>query len=196
MKRIIAVLIGITLLGTPSLQARQYNDGPKNDFSISYGYFTIPQFAVVLGGVFGAAFSLGYATPSEITSSGSVKIEYLHKTNYWLWLGAGLSGEMDSLKMVSKDSDGNVLSTMTNNIITGNLVGTAKANWLRRPKFAMYTKVSAGIFSTFGDDDNQISPSIQLSLLGLEGGGENFRGFIEFGAGMQGLVNGGLRFLF
>ena len=196
MKRIIAILIGITLLGAPSLQARQYNDGPKNDFSISYGYFTLPQFAVVLGGVFGAAFSLGHAVPQEITSTGSIKIEYLHKTNYWLWLGAGLSGEMDSLVMASKDSDGNVLSQVTNNIITGNLVATAKANWLRRPKFAMYTKLSGGIFTTFGNDDNQISPSIQLSLLGLEGGGQNFRGFIEFGAGMQGIVSGGIKFLF
>ena len=196
MKRIIAIMIGIVLLGAPTLRAQQYNDGPRNDFSVSYGYFTIPQFAVVLGGVFGAAFSLGYAAPSEITSTGSVKVEYLHKTNYWLWLGAGVSGEKDSLVMVSKDSDGNETGKSSSDIITGNVVATAKANWLRRPKLAMYTKISGGIFTTFGDDDNKINPSIQISLIGLEGGGENFRGFIELGAGMQGLVNGGFKFLF
>ena len=147
MKKIIAVLIGMMLLSAPQMRAQQYNDGPKNDFSVSYGYFTIPQFAVVLGGVFGAAFTLGHAAPSDILSTGSVKLEYVRKTNYWLWLGGGVSGEMDSLIMESRDSDGNPTgSTTRSDINTVNVFATAKANWLRRPKLAMYTKLSAGVW--------------------------------------------------
>ena len=80
MKRIIAILLGISLLAAPSLRAQQYNEGPENDLNFSYGYFTISQFATVLGGVFGAAFTLGYASPSSIRSTGSLQLEYLHKT--------------------------------------------------------------------------------------------------------------------
>ena len=196
MKKIVAVLIGLALLGTPSLKAQQFNGGPRNDLSVSYGYFTIPQFAVVLGGVFGAAFSLGYATPEEILSTGSIQMEYLHRSNNWLWLGFNVSGEKDTLVMSTKDSDGNVTGKSNSDIITGNLCFTAKANWLRRQKMAMYTRLSAGVFTTFGEDDDSRAPSIQLSLLGLEAGGQNFRGFMELGVGMHGIVSGGFRYLF
>lgn len=195
MKKIISVLIGLTLLAAPSLRAQQYNGGPSNDLSLSYGYFTISQFAVVLGGVFGAAFTLGHAAPDDILSTGSIQLEYLHKTNNWLWIGGCFSGEKDILVMTSKDSDGNVTGKSNSDLITGNLCFTAKANWLRRQKMAMYTRLSAGIFTTFGEEAN-IAPSVQLSLLGLEAGGQNLRGFIELGAGMHGIVSGGLRYLF
>ena len=194
MKRIIATLIGLVLLGAPQLKAQQYNDGPVNDFNVSYGYFTAGQFITVLGGVFGAAFSLGYASPSEIYSTGSIQLEYLHKTNYWLWLGGGVSGEIDTLVMDSKDSDGNVTGTSKTDINTFNVFATAKANWLRREKMAMYTKLSAGILTTFKEDG--LAPSIQLSLVGIEFGGINNRGFVELGLGMHGILSGGFRHLF
>ena len=196
MKKIIAVLIGMALLGAPSLKAQQFNGGPRNDFNVSYGYFTLTQFATVLGGVFGAAFSLGHATPEDILSTGSIQLEYLHRTNSWLWIGGCVSGEKDTLVMSTQDSDGNVTGKSNSDIITGNLCFTAKANWLRRQKMAMYTRLSAGVFTTFGQDDNSLAPSIQLSLLGLEAGGQNFRGFMELGVGMHGILSGGFKYLF
>lgn len=196
MKKVIAVLIGLALLGTPSLRAQQFNGGPKNDLSASYGYITIPQFAITLGGVLGTAFSFGYANLEEILSTGSIQLEYLHRTNNWLWIGGCVSGEKDTLVMSTKDSDGNVTGKNNSDLITANLCFTAKANWLRRRKMAMYTRLSAGAFTTFGEDENKLSPSIQLSLLGLEAGGENFRGFIEVGAGMHGILSGGFKYLF
>ena len=33
------------------------NDKDRNEFSITYGQYTIPQFAYVMGGVLGAAFT-------------------------------------------------------------------------------------------------------------------------------------------
>ena len=197
MKKIIAVLIGMMLLAAPQMRAQQYNDGPKNDFSVSYGYFTIPQFAVVLGGVFGAAFTLGHAAPSDILSTGSVKLEYVRKTNYWLWLGGGISGEIDTLVMEGRDSDGNPTGNHTrSNINTLNAFATVKANWLRREKMAMYTRLSAGVLAAIGGDETSLAPSVQLSLVGCEFGGLTNRGFVELGVGMHGILSGGFRHLF
>jgi len=189
-------LIGLVLLGAPQMRAQQYNDGPKNDFNISYGYFTVTQFATVLGGVFGAAFSLGHAAPTDILSTGSLQLEYLHKTNNWLWLGGGVSGEIDTLVMEGRDSDGNPTGNPARtNINTLNAFATAKANWLRREKMAMYTRLSAGLFSAFGVETS-LAPSLQLGLLGCEFGSVTNRGFIELGIGMHGIISGGYRILF
>ena len=195
MKKIIAVFVGLTLLAAPSMRAQQYNGGPRNDFNVSYGYFTLSQFATVLGGVFGAAFSLGNATPQDILSTGSIQLEYLHRSNNWLWLGFNVSGEKDTLVMSSTNTEGGSSTTSSSDIITGNLCFTAKANWLRRQKMAMYTRLSAGVFTSFGDDTS-LAPSIQIGLLGLEAGGQNCRGFVEIGAGMHGILSGGFRYLF
>ena len=196
MKRIIAVLIGLVVLAAPQMRAQQYNDGPKNDFNVSYGYFTASQFATVLGGVLGAAFSLGHAAPDDIRSTGSIQLEYLRKTNNWLWLGGGLSGEKDILVMSGRDSDGNATGTPSRSDINSlNIFATAKANWLRREKLAMYTRLSAGVLTTFGDGSG-LAPSIQLSLVGIEFGSPSSRGFVEVGAGMHGIIAGGYRILF
>ena len=196
MKKIIAVLIGLVLLGAPQMRAQQYNDGPKNDFNISYGYFTVSQFAAVMGGVLGAAFTLGHAAPTDILSTGSLQLEYLHKTNNWLWLGGGVSGEIDTLVMQGKDSDGKPTGNTTrSNINTLNAFATAKANWLRREKMAMYTRLSAGVFTAIGEETS-LAPSVQLGLLGCEFGSVKNRGFIELGIGMHGIISGGYRILF
>ena len=197
MKKIIAVFIGIALLGAPQVRAQQYNGGPENDLNVSYGYFTVGQFATVLGGVFGAAFSLGYATPSKIRSTESIQLEYLHKTNSWLWLGGGVSGEKDILEMSGRDSDGNPTGTSSHSDINSlNVFAAAKANWLRREKLAMYSRLSAGLFTVFGDEKPSLAPSIQLGLVGFEAGSRNCRGFVEIGVGMHGILSGGLRHLF
>ena len=196
MKRIIAILLGISLLAAPTLRAQQYNEGPENDLNFSYGYFTVSQFATVLGGVFGAAFTLGYASPSSIRSTGSLQLEYLHKTNTWLWLGGGIQGEGNTLVMDSKDSEGNTTNSQSTDIITGSVFATAKANWLRREKLALYSRLSAGLFVSFDTDDTGLAPSIQISPIGFEAGGLQWRGFVELGVGMHGILVGGVRYLF
>ena len=136
-------MIGVMMLAAPQLRAQQFNDGPVNDINISYGYFTAGQFVAVFGGVLGAAFSLGHAAPTDIRSTGSIQLEYLHKTNYWLWLGGGVSGERDTLVMEGRDSDGNPTGNSTrSDINTMNVFATAKANWLRREDGALLAPLS------------------------------------------------------
>ncbi|MBP5795512.1 MAG: hypothetical protein J6W07_01570 [Bacteroidales bacterium] len=196
MKKIITVLIGLVMLGAPLVRAQQFNDGPVNDINISYGYFTAGQFITVFGGVLGAAFSLGHAAPTDIRSTGSIQVEYLRKTNYWLWLGGGVSGERDTLVMEGRDSDGNATGNPTKtDINTMNVFATAKANWLRREKLALYSRLSAGVFVGFGEDPS-LAPSVQLGLIGFEAGNLNSRGFLELGIGMHGVISCGFRHLF
>ena len=87
------------------------------------------------------------------------------------------------------------------------IIPTAKFDWLRKKNFGMYSKVGVGV--TFmhesqkddvanGTDfsDTTIAPNIQLSFLGLEGGSESIRGFVEAGFGEQGILLAGLRYKF
>ena len=90
-------------------------------------------------------------------------------------------------------------------------VPTAKFDWLRKKYFGMYSKVGLGVSFMFENqkddgsndgadfkevDKTSIIPNIQVSLLGLEGGSENFRGFVELGVGEQGIVLAGLKYKF
>lgn len=87
------------------------------------------------------------------------------------------------------------------------IIPTAKFDWLRNRNFGMYSKVGAGL--TFmhesqkddidnGTDfsDTDVIFNFQLSLLGIEAGAENFRGFVELGVGEQGIALAGLRYKF
>lgn len=80
-----------------------------------------------------------------------------------------------------------------------------KFDWYTNKYIGLYTKVGAGV--TFRSeeikfDDNSRYKDIsesevhfnwQLSLIGLEAGGRNLRGFVELGVGEQGMGQVGLR---
>ena len=74
----------------------------------------------------------------------------------------------------------------------------AKAFWFRKPHVAMYSKLAAGVTLLDDYDEEADSHSFdpywaaQVTLAGVQFGGERFRGFVEAGAGMQGLVLAGL----
>lgn len=78
----------------------------------------------------------------------------------------------------------------------------ARMFWFRKPHVAMYSKLAAGV--TLLDDYDEETDSrsydpffgAQVTLAGVQFGGERFRGFIEAGAGMQGLVLAGVSFSF
>lgn len=86
------------------------------------------------------------------------------------------------------------------------IIPTAKFDWLRKRNFGMYSKVGLGasfMFESQEDDikkdgstdvnDTTVIPNVQCSLLGIEGGSTQFRGFVELGFGEQGILLAGLR---
>ena len=87
------------------------------------------------------------------------------------------------------------------------IIPTAKFDWLRMKHFGLYSKAGVGIMimnesqkddKKDGADFNStdIIPNMQLTLLGVEAGTENWRGFVEGGVGEQGMLVAGLRYKF
>lgn len=87
------------------------------------------------------------------------------------------------------------------------IIPAAKFDWLRMKYFGLYSKVGVGItimHETQKDDksggvdysDTSVIPNFQASLLGVEGGSQTFRAFIEGGFGEQGILSAGLRYKF
>lgn len=100
-----------------------------------------------------------------------------------------------------------VTGKRTSNYFT--ILPAVKFNWLRKHKWGMYSKVGLGYtraeYKTTGKDsegtytkdssgDNFFN--FQASLVGIEAGNRNVRGFAELGFGEQGLIHGGIRFRF
>ena len=71
--------------------------------------------------------------------------------------------------------------------------------WLDKKRVALYSKAAIG--ATFdsgqyqGSHDDRWEVAFQASAFGVEVGGA-FRGFLELGYGMQGIVNFGIKYRF
>ncbi len=88
------------------------------------------------------------------------------------------------------------------------LMPSVKLNWLRKDRWGLYSKAAIGAFyARFADkdyDENKRKASKadvtsewgfnwQVSLIGIEAGGDRVRGFIELGLGEQGVALAGVR---
>lgn len=193
LKKLIAITIAAIMVAAPSVKAQQYNNVPVNDLHINYGYFTITQVAAVLGGVFATAFTGGAADFDKVTSTGNIMVGYEHRVNDWLWLGGELGGEKETLYM-SKNGSGPVDKT---DITSFCALATAKANWLRREHFAMYSKVRLGaMYLPTNESENSFAFSPHISPIAIEAGSQSVLGFLELGLGVQGVIIGGIRYRF
>lgn len=87
----------------------------------------------------------------------------------------------------------------TRNYIT--LMPAIKYYWVNNNHFGLYSKAAVGgmlmLLKEEGSDksynEGTLYFNFQISALGLEAGSQNFRGFVELGAGEQGIVLAGLR---
>ena len=84
------------------------------------------------------------------------------------------------------------------------MLPAAKFNWLRKKYFGMYSKVAAGVTFTSKKEDytkgstgnrseSKVNFNWQASVLGVEAGSPNVRGFVELGIGEQGVMVAGIR---
>ena len=74
-----------------------------------------------------------------------------------------------------------------------------KFAWLNRAHVGLYSKLAAGaglFFANGSDAKDNISFAFQATPIGVDFGGEQFRGFVEAGVGWQGIVSGGVRWMF
>lgn len=174
--------------------SRQVNERARNEISASYGAATIMQIAYGLGGVFGTVFTGGGVTVEKLRCSGAISVSYYRGLNKWLSVGVDLAGEHLSLTFKNKNT-GNLTE---NSAMVISPMLTAKGNWLRRNHFDIYSRISAGVSMLNNPIEKQFSTTFatQISPIGLEFGGINFRGFLEGGMGTQGIFIGGLKYRF
>ena len=195
MKKITALLLALVLV----IPAQAKDKDSKNEFSITYGQITIPQFAHVFGGVLGAAFTLGHFTFDNAHYFGAAGLEYVHYVNGWL--GFGVAGVCDYITAdaYNVDSEGNKTPNGKFNLGYASLMPVVKFAWLNREHVGLYSKLAVGAgysFASGGEVKDNISWAGQITPIGVDFGGQSFRGFVEAGVGMQGIVNAGVRWLF
>ena len=196
MKKLIALFLALTVV----FAGYAKNDKDRNEFTITYGQITVPQFAYVFGGVFGAVFSLGHFTFDNAHMVGAAGFEYVHYVNNWLGFGGMVLCDYMTADAYSVDSDGNKTPNGKFNLGFASAMPVVKFAWFNRPRVGLYSKLGVGAGFTFdnGSEDlrDNITWSGQITPIGIDFGGESFRGFVEVGVGMQGVVSGGIRWLF
>ena len=195
MRKLVTLLLCLSV----PFSALAKNDRDRNEFSITYGQFTVPQFAYVMGGVFGAAFSLGHFSFDNAHLIGGAGVEYVHYVNDWLGFGGALVCDYMTADAMSVDSDGNKTPNGKFNLGYASAMPVVKFAWFNRPRVGLYSKLAAGVGYSFANDDSvkdNIGFAFQATPIGVDFGGESFRGFVEAGVGMQGLVNLVVRWLF
>ena len=206
MRKALAVLLGLTVV----FGAYAKNDRDKNEFSITYGQATLPQFAYVFGGVLGAAFSLGHFSFENSRMLGAAGLEYVHYVNDWLGFGGAATCEYMTSDAYSVASDGTKTPNGKYNFGFASVMPVVKFAWLNRAHVGMYSKLAFGAGMAFNngnsggdsssDGGNKALENVtfagQVTPVGIDFGGETFRGFVEAGVGMQGVVNAGVRWQF
>ena len=195
MKKLIALFMCFVVVSS----AYAKNDKDRNEFSIVYGQATVPQFAYVMGEVFGAMFSLGHASFENPHMFGAAGVEYVHYTNDWFGFGGTVLCDYMTAKTVSVDKDGNKTPNGEFKLGCLSAMPLVKFAWLNRAHVGLYSKLAAGagyFFANGSDSKDNFSVAFQATPVGVDFGGEPFRGFLEVGVGWQGIVCGGVRWLF
>jgi hypothetical protein len=196
MKKTIALFLALTVV----FSGYAKNDKDKNEFTVTYGQVTVPQFAYVFGGVLGAAFTLGHFTFDNMHPFGAVGLEYVHYVNDWLGFGGLVLCDYMTADAYSVDGDGNKTPNGRYDLGFASAMPEVKFAWFNRPRVGLYSKIAVGAGLTFSNDSEDLRDNItwsgQITPIGVDFGGESFRGFVEAGVGMQGVVCAGVRWLF
>ena len=196
MKKLIALFMCFVVVSS----AFAKNDKDRNEFSIAYGQATIPQFAYVMGEVFGAMFSLGHASFENPHMFGAAGVEYVHYVNDWLGFGGTAMCDYMTATALSVASDGTKTPNGKFQLGVVSVMPVVKFAWLNRAHVGLYSKLAAGAGYTFTGDNADVKDNFmfafQATPIGVDFGGERFRGFVEAGIGTQGIANVGVRWLF
>ncbi|MBO4719383.1 MAG: hypothetical protein J5658_05865 [Prevotella sp.] len=190
MKKIILTMC-VALFGM-GVQAQEQ----KHEIGVFYGF----ESASNIFSIFTSAISAAAGDQSSFW--GPIGLEYYYHVSPVVGVGAvaAYAGCKAEDEKTHKDD-------LTETFVT--VMPSVKFNWLRKKNFGMYSALSAGaMFASVKCNDNAKAADsnakdetvtvfmFQATALGAEFGGEQFRGFIEAGAGEKGLLCAGLRYKF
>lgn len=200
--RKILLLAVAAMMATMSANAQTGYEDTKHEVAISLGAGSNSQIIDVFEEIGGAI--VGVSTDNE-DFFGPISVEYFYHVKPWLGVGGIFAyGQMKEDvylpgKRHGKDGENK------NNYLT--LMPAVKFDWVRKKYFGVYSKLAIGATlrheKTDYDsadnkdyDNNDIHVNWQVSLLGIEAGSPQLRGFVELGTGEQGIGLIGLRYKF
>lgn len=198
MKKILA-MVAVAMMTAMSVQAQSNGYDTKHEVAISFGIYSNSQIIDVFENVGGALVGARFENESF---TGPISAEYFYHVKNWLGVGGIFAyGQNEQDVYLLGDKDG----VSKNTYLT--LMPAVKFDWLRKKNFGMYSKLAFGATlrnekydsdSATGrdDSDSEVHVNWQASLLGIEAGGPTFRGFLELGAGEQGIFQVGMRYKF
>ena len=203
-KCLLAILAMSTMLCVPARAQEETNEvQTPHEISLSYGALPNSIWIDALTDIVPAMFGHKYENTSYV---GPIGLEYYYHTSQLVGVGA-----IAVFATNSEDGYYKEKSCCHRNRSYYTLMPAVKFNWLRKAKWGMYSKVGIGAtLSHFKDVDhsenethqgevgstNDVIFNFQASLLGVEVGGQQIRGFAELGIGEQGIILGGIRYKF
>lgn len=194
------VMVAAALMAVMSVNAQNGYDDTKHEVAIGFGALSNSQWIDVFEEI--GTMMVGVTYKDE-EFSGPFSAEYFYHVKNWLGVGGILAyGESKQDMYLSK----NKIGELSHGYLT--VMPAAKFDWLRKKNFGLYSKVAFGatmrsesidcenkenVNAKDNDGDSEIHVNWQLSALGVEVGAPRLRGFLEIGAGEQGIVLLGVR---
>ena len=199
-KSLLATLAICTLFYVPAVAQ---DEETRHEIGFSYGVVPNSIWIDILTDVVPAIFGEKYENDHYV---GPIGVEYYYHTSGLVGVGAVAVFATNNEEGYRNDalSSHRVKSYFT-------LMPSAKFDWLRRSNWGLYSKVALGATlsrysnQSYDDNsrltgekkvDNDVLFNFQASLIGIEAGNKDVRGFAELGIGEQGIALAGLRFKF
>lgn len=195
--RILSLMALVALMCVP---AKAQNDELRHEVAISYGVEPNSVWVDAMTDIIPAMF--GQRTDNK-KWFGSLGVEYFYHTSPLVGVGGIFTTNVASEDVYSKDE---LKSYRTKSYFS--LMPAVKLNWLRKDLWGLYSKAAAGVYcGRFADKGYDVNGkkvgksevetgwgfNWQASLIGIEAGSDNVRGFIELGVGEQGVALAGMR---
>ena len=194
------VMAVVALMTTMNVNAQ--SDDPLNEIGVSYG-LGVSLIGDGIGNGIGFALFESWSG-RKLTNDkqfGSLGVEYFrHLDNPRMAVGA-----IATYAQYGEDVEDNNQKVGERTRHYFSLMPAFKYYYVNGKNFGMYSKLAAGaMMSVFksedtkggSDSDSKLYFMYQVSALGIEFGSQNFRGFLEAGAGEQGIVLAGLKYKF
>ena len=197
MKKILVIAVAAMMA---TVCAKAQNEELKNEIGISYG-----AGVSLLGDAFGNSLlsgifdSMANRQWTNDKQFGTLAVEYFRHLNGdpKLAVGGIVTYAQFGEDVVNRDNPSQKYGDRMRRYIS--VMASVKYSWIDKNYWALYSKLAAGpmilLAKTTGDkteSDNKLYLMGQASLLGVEFGAQ-VRGFVELGAGEQGIVLAGLK---